>query len=233
MRPRTASAPASKAARFSAIQFGATWLSASVVRITPSLSPPSSSQASAISIAVRRASPACADAGGNRASTTRTLSDQRLAELSSEALRSDRLQLLANTTMRTSVGGIDCPNRSRCWARARKQAGRRSSSSLTGIATTKPGRMGETSPDTGKGQGAQPLRRMGRLTSRVLSVGNGAPSGRERKNRSAAMKFLGATFCLGNTHGRPSSTRLKRAFGPCAGTTNGRIDCCHSGRMEF
>ena len=37
MRPRTASAPASKAARFSAIQFGATWLSASVVRITPSV----------------------------------------------------------------------------------------------------------------------------------------------------------------------------------------------------
>jgi hypothetical protein len=30
MRPRTASAPASKEARFSAIQFGATWLSASV-----------------------------------------------------------------------------------------------------------------------------------------------------------------------------------------------------------
>ena len=51
-------------------------------------------------------------------------------------------QLFANTTTRMSVGAIGCPNRSRCRARARKQAGRRSSSSLTGMATTKPGPVG-------------------------------------------------------------------------------------------
>jgi hypothetical protein len=38
--------------------------------------------------------------------------------------------------------GIACPNRSHCRARARKQAGRRSSSSLAGMATIKPGRSG-------------------------------------------------------------------------------------------
>ena len=168
MHPRTASAPASKAARFSAIQFGATWLSASVARITPSLSPASTSHASARSITARRALPACAVAGGNRSSTTRMSSDKPAPSfLARLALRS--AQLLANTTTRTSAGGIACPNRSRCPARARKQAGSRSSSSLTGMATTKPGPVGGggTSLKAVRRAGLS-LHRMGRQTSRFL-----------------------------------------------------------------
>ena len=156
MRPRTASAPTLKEARFSAIQSGATWLSASVVRITPSHSPPATSQASAMSIAARRAAPACAVAGANRASTTRTSSGRSPPSFRARlALRS--VQLLANTTTRISVGGIGRPNRSSCRASARKQAGRRSSSSFTGIATTKPGRIGGTSFDCGQGRRTAPM----------------------------------------------------------------------------
>jgi hypothetical protein len=64
--------------------------------------------------------------------------------------------LLANTTMRTCVGEIDRPDRSRCRARARRQAGRRSSSSLTGMAITKPGRAAGTIPESGERKIAVP-----------------------------------------------------------------------------
>ena len=187
MRPRTASAPASKAARFSAIQFGATWLSASVVRITPSLPPRSTSQASARSIAARRADPACATAGGNRASTTRMSSDKPPPSFRARlALRS--VQLLANTTTRTSVGEIDRPDRSRCRARARRQAGRRSSSSLTGIATTKPGRAGGSITESGAGKSATPAQD----GSSNIERPEFAERSRAGTNRRGAMKFLKA-----------------------------------------
>ncbi len=146
-------------------------------RVAPGGSGLQAQRIAAISIAVRRALPACAVAGGSAASTTRTVSDQHSAR-DRARLALSSVQLLANTTMLIRAGGIGCPDWSRCWATARKQAGRRSSSSLTGMATTKPSPMRETGPDNGMERGATPATNessnieTGRQTSRVRTRGN-------------------------------------------------------------
>ena len=139
--------------------------------------------------------------------------------------------------MRTAVGGIGCPDRSSCRARARKQAGRRSSSSLTGMATTKPGGMGEASPSDGKGKEATPTPDgSSNIESPELRGNELRPPRVAGKNRSASMKFRRATFGLRNhlrawpSAGSAGTYKNDEVGGTglYAGTRIGRLGCGHS-----
>ena len=160
--PRTASAPADIAARLLAIQLRGTRLSASVVRIRPSSARRSASQASARSIAARRAFPASAHRAGRTASTTCSMKGRRSAiDRASAALPSK--QLLAKSITQRSSQAIWRPTISRWEARAARQAGSRWTSSLTGIATAHrtgvDGLIRCGNPPFGNsGQGIPPLR---------------------------------------------------------------------------
>jgi len=142
---------------FSAIQLGATWLSASVVRITPSFSTPSSSQVSARSIAARRAAPAVRGLRRQRGFDDTDVERPELSKTSTEA----------RALIRAIVGEQDHTDER--WAEsaaligqagergARKQAGRRSSSILDGYGDDEPRSDGaRPSLKTAKGKAATP-----------------------------------------------------------------------------
>ena len=80
--------------------------------------------------------------------------------------------------------------------RARKQAGKRSSSSFTGMATTKPGPVGETGLDGGNGNRASPRPAESSNIERPESKERARHPGEPTKNRSAAMKFRRVRFRL-------------------------------------
>jgi hypothetical protein len=70
---------------------------------------------------------------------------------------------------------------------------------LTGIATTKPDRIGQASPNNGQGKSATPAPDGSSNIEIPKWVERGTPRRRANENRSAAMEFPGVTFCLRDT----------------------------------